>query len=182
MSSDRDRLNVFTVELARALADGGHDPVVLDPDGSLDGLDGVRRIVGQAECADQLARIALEGSQLAGKVYIACSPMATLSALDAPKQRLFREYLEKVPVKQAPRLVFSETVLELNPFRYETWLQRSLANASGVWVGDGIAEQTVLKPGRIEAEMYQDVPAAFGYVLAKGKPVLAKLYSSEEAY
>lgn len=182
LSSDRDRLNVFTVELARALADGGHDPVVLDPDGSLDGLDGVRRIVGQAECADQLARIALEGSQLAGKVYIACSPMATLSALDAPKQRLFREYLEKVPVKQAPRLVFSETVLELNPFRYETWLQRSLANASGVWVGDGIAEQTVLKPGRIEAEMYQDVPAAFGYVLTKGKPVLAKLYSSEEAY
>lgn len=181
LSTDFDRLVSFADGFVRALCAGGHKVVLLDADGAVGSLEGAQCIQNTSECAQALKTLAkgsLEGSQL---VYVVLHPVALLSELDAAEQREVKASFEKAPENQQSCVVFIETAANLNPVRYETWVQRYLGSATGVWVSDGIAEQAILKITKVTMDMYSEVPSEFGYLVLKGKAQLAKFYAKEGA-
>ena len=46
-------------------------------------------------------------------------------------------------------------------------------------MGEGIADQYVLKINKITSNLYEEIAPEYGYLLTRGKPTLIKLLSSE---
>jgi len=75
-------------------------------------------------------------------------------------------------------LVLADQVDRIQPFSYESWFKNQVSLSDGIWVGSGLTDQYLLKTSKLTNDMYQEIPADFGYVLKKGKPVLVKLLTS----
>ena len=76
--------------------------------------------------------------------------------------------------------VIVEGVSELNSFNYEEWFKKHLKGDEGVWVGDGVADQYLLKISKVTSELYEEIGDAYGYVLNRNRPTLVKLLSAAE--
>lgn len=68
----------------------------------------------------------------------------------------------------------------LSTLTYETWFKRHVTGKDGIWMGEGIAEQYVLKINKITSDLYEEIGTEYGYLLTRGKPSLMKLLSSEK--
>lgn len=178
LAVDFDRLASFADGFVRALSAGGHAVVLLDPNEALEEIEDIRWISGLSDCAQALYNLA-QGRCEGEMIYVAVNPLTALSELDASEQREVKTYFEKGFADQNINVVFIETSAALNPVRYEPWVQQYLNTASGVWVSDGIVEQSILKVSKVTMDMYGEVQPEFGYVVNKGKAQLTKLYAKK---
>ncbi|WP_449537779.1 type VII secretion protein EssC [Ferdinandcohnia sp. Marseille-Q9671] len=72
-------------------------------------------------------------------------------------------------------LVISDRADGLNSVAFEPWFKKQVSLSDGIWVGNGVTDQFLLKISKVTNSMYQEIPEGFGYVLVKGKPKLVKL-------
>lgn len=61
----------------------------------------------------------------------------------------------------------------------EPWYRRQVRPGEGIWAGDGISDQNVLKPSKLGREHFAELPPHFGYLLRRGKTTLVKLLEAE---
>ena len=73
-----------------------------------------------------------------------------------------------------------DTLSDFSSYNYEEWFKRQITGAEGVWVGDGIADQYMLKVNKVTNELYEEIGDEYGYVLNRNRPTLVKLLSSME--
>jgi DNA segregation ATPase FtsK/SpoIIIE, S-DNA-T family len=78
-------------------------------------------------------------------------------------------------------MIISDRSDKLSSISYEAWFKGHVSVQDFIWVGSGITDQYVLKTTKVTGDMYKEVPAGFGYVVTKGKPVLVKLLSASES-
>ena len=104
-----------------------------------------------------------------------------LNGLDSDGQDKLNVLLEKNELPYNVHFILCGTVKEINPYSAKAWYKRHITGFDGIWVGDGIGDQYLLKIGKITGALYSDLPEGFGYVVKKGKPVLAKLISGEQS-
>lgn len=64
-------------------------------------------------------------------------------------------------------------------FTYEAWYKKHLTGTDGIWIGDGMADQYLLKASKITSDLYEEIGDEYGYLLTRGRPMLVKLLSSE---
>lgn len=74
--------------------------------------------------------------------------------------------------------IIVDAVSDFSAYNYEDWFKRQITGADGVWVGDGIADQYMLKVNKITNELYEEIGDKYGYVLNRNRPTLVKLLSS----
>ncbi|MGN7296541.1 type VII secretion protein EssC [Ferdinandcohnia sp. SAFN-114] len=72
-------------------------------------------------------------------------------------------------------MIISDRADALNSVAFEPWFKKQVSLSDGIWVGNGITDQFLLKVSKVTNSMYQEIPEDFGYVLTKGKPKLVKL-------
>lgn len=77
--------------------------------------------------------------------------------------------------------VIAENVSQYSSFSMENWYKKHINGAEGIWVGDGFADQYVIRAGKLSSDLYQEIGDSFGYVVSKGKPVLARLLTEKSA-
>lgn len=63
---------------------------------------------------------------------------------------------------------------KLKKMEYDSWYKNSVTNNRGIWLGNGIANQYVIKLNKIPRELYEEIPNDFGYVIEKGYALLIK--------
>ncbi len=88
--------------------------------------------------------------------------------------------LEKAEPIYKMHFVLAESISRLNSFNYDGWYKRHVANADGIWIGDGVADQYVLKINKVTSNLYDEIGDAYGYMIQKGKPTLVKLLSGKK--
>ena len=76
--------------------------------------------------------------------------------------------------------VIVDAVSDFSSYNYEEWFKRQITGADGIWVGDGVADQYMLKINKVTNELYEEIGDEYGYVLNRNRPVLVKLLSSLE--
>ena len=69
----------------------------------------------------------------------------------------------------------------LNKASGEEWYRNCSATASGVWIGDGVSDQYLLKIGKMNTELYKEVESGFGYYINRGRYIPIKVLSSRYA-
>ncbi|GHH98746.1 type VII secretion protein EssC [Neobacillus kokaensis] len=74
--------------------------------------------------------------------------------------------------------VLGDSADKLNGITYEPWFQQHVSLQDAIWVGNGIADQYVLKIAKFSNGLYQELPEGFGYIIRKGKVSQAKLLTS----
>ena len=69
----------------------------------------------------------------------------------------------------------------MNACAYDDWFKQHLAGVEGLWIGYGVADQYLLKVGKLTTDLYEEVGATYGYFIAKGRATLVKLLSDQSA-
>lgn len=75
--------------------------------------------------------------------------------------------------------IILDSAVYLNSQSYENWYKAHIKANNGLYVGDGFADQYVLKANRHSNSFYDEIGNQFGYALVKGKEKLVKLLTSE---
>lgn len=86
--------------------------------------------------------------------------------------------LEKAEPYYKIHFILVDTAQQLGSFAYDTWFKRQISGADGIYIGDGVTDQYVLKMNNITKAMYQELEKDFGYMVSRNKPALIKLLTS----
>ena len=73
-----------------------------------------------------------------------------------------------------------DAISDFSSYNYEEWFKRQITGADGIWIGDGVADQYMLKVNKVTNELYEEIGDEYGYVLNRNRPTLVKLLSSIE--
>lgn len=71
-----------------------------------------------------------------------------------------------------------DSLSAMESLRNEAWFKHTVLNGDGVWIGDGIANQLLLKINKMTSALYDEIGTEYGYILSRGKTRLIKLLSS----
>lgn len=88
--------------------------------------------------------------------------------------------LEKAESFYKLHFVVVESASQLATFHYDAWFKRRIPGTDGLWIGDGVADQYVLKVSKVTRDLYGEIGEAYGYVFGKSRMTLVKLLSSTE--
>ena len=78
------------------------------------------------------------------------------------------------------RFIIIDTMIRLKKMEYESFYMETVNKNSGIYLGDGITDQFVIKLNNTNKEMTENIGNDFGYVILQGKPTLIKLINYEE--
>ena len=70
--------------------------------------------------------------------------------------------------------VIIENADKLKSFAYDEWYKSSVDSSQGIWLGNGISDQYILKLLSIPRELREEIPDKFGYIVKNGKTTLVK--------
>ncbi|MBP3441244.1 MAG: type VII secretion protein EssC [Clostridia bacterium] len=86
--------------------------------------------------------------------------------------------LEKGSTEYGMTVIIGEQSKLLSSVAYEKWYKAHVSQTDGIWVGNGITDQYLLKTGKTTSEMHEDITPDFGYSLVKGKCIKLKLLNN----
>ena len=70
--------------------------------------------------------------------------------------------------------IIVDSVDKIKKNEYENWYKNCVDSNNGIWLGNGIADQYVIKTNQRIEEMKKEVPHNFCFVIKKGKPYFVK--------
>lgn len=117
------------------------------------------------------------------RVYVFVGYKRLCEQLTADGREKLSLLIEKAESFYKIHFVIVEAAANYSTFSYEGWYKRHINGGDGLWIGDGVADQYVLKLNRVTSEHYAEVGMEYGYLMCRSKPALIKLLSpkAEEA-
>ena len=113
------------------------------------------------------------------RIYVIYGIRNLFERLSADGKEKLQLLIEKAESVYRLRFILIDSLAELNAYTYAAWFKRHLAGADGLWIGDGVADQYLMKIGKLSNELYQQIGPDYGYLIVKGRPVLVKLPAEE---
>jgi len=71
--------------------------------------------------------------------------------------------------------ILAGTVAQLSENTYEDWFKRQVTGSDGLWIGDNVTDQYLLKVNKMTPELYDPIGCGWGYLFTKGRMTLVKL-------
>ena len=87
----------------------------------------------------------------------------------------FTKTIIKAKALELINFVLIDTNDNLKKYQYDEWYKSNVKTNNGIWVGNGIAEQNVIKLSKMSRDLYAIVGNDFGYVVNEGVHELIKL-------
>ena len=95
-------------------------------------------------------------------------------------EELFFGSLKNAKALKKCHYIIIDSLSKLNNYTYSEWYKIYSTNNNGVWLGNGVSEQYLLKPNSSEYTLLNTCGYSYGYVFTKGKPSLIKLLGMKE--
>lgn len=193
LAQELDTAVPFTGELAKVLAAAG-DTVVVDSGRRLRGVAGCRMVEGDYELfvqelfSEMVTRnntfkdSGLDPASLepfGERTYLLLGFRRLYEQLSADGQEKLRLLIEKAEPFYKLHFVLVETPAQLSAHQYEAWFKRHVSG-DGLWIGDGVTDQNILKINSLSGELYAEIGGEYGFSFTKGRMTLAKLLTSRE--
>lgn len=112
------------------------------------------------------------------RVYIIAGMKRFYEQLTPDAKEKLELLLEKGESFYKLHFVIIEAVSELGNYSFTSWYKRHISGADGLWIGDGVADQYLLKINKITSELYDEVGEEYGYLINRNRPLLTKVLSS----
>ena len=137
----------------------------------------------ETECYDLYVKNNYNPAVLANqkKILIIISGIEEFkNKLSMENQNKLNDFFTKAKNLGIINYLIIDSVDNVKKFEYESWFKDSVNLADGVWIGDGINDQFMLKVSVRTDEVRESVDDDFCFVLKRGKPVLVKYVSEFE--
>ena len=89
--------------------------------------------------------------------------------------------LEKGSINYNMTVIIGEQVKQVSTASYEKWYTKNITPNNGIWIGNGITDQYVLKVGKNTAEMHEDITDNFGFYVYGGKSQKMKVMKNVDS-
>ena len=99
-----------------------------------------------------------------------------LSADDRDK---FFTLIDKAEAFYGIHFIAVDTVSQLNSLCFDVRIKNKVTG-EGLWIGDGVADQYLLKISKITSNLYDEVDSGCGYMVSRGRAVPLKLLTDGE--
>ena len=98
-----------------------------------------------------------------------------LSRLSEDNKKALAELFTKSKETAKFNYVVIDNVDRIKKVEYEEWYRSSAVNNCGIWLGNGITDQFVIKLTKTTRDLYEEIGNNFGYLIDNGSPILVKL-------
>ena len=71
--------------------------------------------------------------------------------------------------------IFIDIPSAFKPYEFEAWYKSTINASSGLWVGDGFAEQYLIKPTKVIQDYYTVIGNTYGYIVENGQVKFIKI-------
>lgn len=112
------------------------------------------------------------------KIIVLVGYKRFLSQLTTDGQEKLGLVLLKAESNYKLHFILVDSVSDFSSCNYEEWYKKQITGADGIWIGEGIADQYMLKVSKLTNELYEEIGDEYGYVLNRNRPTLVKLLSS----
>ena len=92
-----------------------------------------------------------------------------MNKLSSEDKEKFINILSKTKESLKIHFIFVDVPSGFKPYEFETWYKFAFDTSSGLWVGDGFAEQYLIKPTKVIQAYYEVIGNSFGYIVDKGQ-------------
>jgi len=110
-------------------------------------------------------------------VYIIPSFMSFTSLLGVDGASELELLMEHCTSTIGIRIIICESSAGISSYSSQQWYHNHCAG-DGIWVGDGVANQYMLKISNVTSNLYGEIGNDFGIIIKKGKYEIAKLLKS----
>lgn len=114
------------------------------------------------------------------KVYVIVGIKKLLDQLTADGREKLCTLIEKAESIYKIHFVIIDSLAQFNNYNYEPWFKRHVAGTDGLWVGDGVADQYLLKVSKVTSDLYEEIGNEYGHSIIRNRPTLIKLLSSRK--
>lgn len=113
------------------------------------------------------------------RVYVIVGMKRLLEHLTADAKEKLNVLIEKAESYYKLHFVIVDAVSNTSQYTYETWFQRHISGSDGIWIGDGVADQYLLKLSKVTGDLYEEIGNEYGYSIMRNRPTLIKVLSSK---
>ena len=103
-----------------------------------------------------------------------------LSRLSEDIKKEFLDLIVKVKETEQFSYIIVDTVDNLKKLEYDNWYKTIVANNYGIWIGNGVADQTLIKTNIGFKKVNNEIPNGYGIVIKNTKTSLVKLITDGE--
>ena len=100
--------------------------------------------------------------------------------LTSDQRDKFLTLIDKADPCYKIHIVAVESAARFNDLCYDMRVKNKAPGTEGIWIGDGVTDQYLLKINKITADLYEEVGSSSGYIITHSKPRLVKLLSNRE--
>ena len=102
-----------------------------------------------------------------------------LLRLSPENKTAFTDYLEKIKDMQTFSFIFVDTPDTFKKNEYDKWYKAAIDTNYGIWIGNGVADQTAIKTNIGFKKTNNEVPKGYGVVVKNTKTSLVNLITDE---
>lgn len=114
------------------------------------------------------------------KVYVIVGIRKLIDQLTADGREKLCTLIEKAESIYKIHFVIVDSLAQFNTYNYEPWFKRHVTGTDGLWIGDGIADQYLLKVSKVTSDLYEEIGNEYGYSIIRNRPTLVKLLTSRK--
>lgn len=118
--------------------------------------------------------------EFAEELYVIVGFNRFMERLSEDGRDKMKVLLERGEATYKLRFILVDTASHFSNYSYENWYKRHISGADGLWIGDGVTDQYLLKVNKLSSDLYQEMGAEYGYVFRRGRMTQVKLLSSAE--
>ena len=86
-----------------------------------------------------------------------------------------KQFFEEAKKSGKFNFVIIENDSLLKKYAYDDWYRNNIISNQGIWLGNGLTDQYVIKISKMDRSFYQEIGGKFGYSVENGNPILIKL-------
>ncbi len=114
------------------------------------------------------------------KIYIISGFGTFYNRLSQDMQKTFENLLVKGIETDKNYFILLDTADQFKTFEYSEWYKKAVTKNSGIWIGSGINEQSIIKVMRVGNIAKKEIPNGFGFVVKQGTAKYTKLLEGEK--
>lgn len=116
--------------------------------------------------------------KFAEKVYVIVGIKKLFEQLSADGKEKLSTLIEKAEAIYKIHFVIADSLIQFNSYNYEAWFKRYITGADGLWIGDGVADQYMLKVNKVTSDLYEEIGTEYGHSITRSRPTLVKILTS----
>lgn len=112
------------------------------------------------------------------KVYVIVGIKKLFEQLSADGKEKLSTLIEKAEAIYKIHFVIADSLAQFNGYNYEAWFKRHITGTDGLWIGDGVADQYMLKVNKVTSDLYEEIGTEYGHSITRSRPTLVKILTS----